>query len=498
MSCQIRTKACCSWANVASCPAPGNTPRSPKHAWDLFVTDNMLEEICKCSNLEGQRAAANKKKVWKDISKNELLAFLGVSLLAGYDKSCDVSIRELFGDRVSNPMYRATMSVERFEDIRRCLRFDDRTTRDFRLLTDCMAAFRHIWDLFLENCRKRFVPHECVMVDEQLVPFRGRCKFIQYVPSKPAKYGIKIFWLCDSKTSYALDGIAYMGKRPGQDAQRNLGLNIVQQLSSTLRNTGRNIITDSFFTSVPLAKALLEKRLTLVGMLRQNSPDIPALMKPCKKRQLYSAEFGFKDNITIVSYVPKKDKTVILLSTLHHDKSVVEESRKKKPEIVTYYNSTKGGINVMDQMVRTYSCKRQTRRWPMVMWYNVLDVAALNAFVLYKSQRPEFMQCVTYKRRSFLKELAQELVTPHMQSRLQANPRLPKNIVSSMEIFGVTQQQLQLACRHEQGPQKKRRCYCCPSNRDRKSSMLCKECEQHVCKEHSHVVCEKCFLGHFH
>uniref|UniRef100_A0A8C4NHB4 PiggyBac transposable element-derived protein domain-containing protein n=1 Tax=Eptatretus burgeri TaxID=7764 RepID=A0A8C4NHB4_EPTBU len=90
-------------------PAPGNTPRSPKHAWDLFVTDNMLEEICKCSNLEGQRAAANKKKVWKDISKNELLAFLGVSLLAGYDKSCDVSIRELFGDRVSNPMYRATM-----------------------------------------------------------------------------------------------------------------------------------------------------------------------------------------------------------------------------------------------------------------------------------------------------------------------------------------------------------------------------------------------------
>ena len=96
----------------------------------------------------------------------------------------------------SNPMYKATMSVKRFEDIRCFLRFDDKRTKQFRLQTDHMAALRHIWDLFILNSKKRYSIHECVTIEEQLVPFKGRCRFLQYIPTKPGKYGIKIFWLC--------------------------------------------------------------------------------------------------------------------------------------------------------------------------------------------------------------------------------------------------------------------------------------------------------------
>ncbi|MGH0115404.1 UNVERIFIED_CONTAM: hypothetical protein FKN15_000040 [Acipenser sinensis] len=139
------------------------------------------------------------------------------------------------------------------------------------------------------------------------------------------------------------------------------------------------------FTSVPLAKALLEKGLTLVGMLHQNKLDIPAVMKTSKNREVHNTEFGLKENITMVSYVPKKGKTVILLSTLHQDKSVHEERQKNKPDVIKYYIGTKGGAGLMDQMVRAYSCKRQSRMWPMVLWYNVLDEATLNAHLLYIS-----------------------------------------------------------------------------------------------------------------
>uniref|UniRef100_UPI00358EDC05 piggyBac transposable element-derived protein 4-like n=1 Tax=Myxine glutinosa TaxID=7769 RepID=UPI00358EDC05 len=475
-------------------PANGITTRSPKDAWDLFVSDNMLEEICKCSNFEGRRTATLKKKVWKNISKNELVAFFGICLLAGYEKSWDVSIRELFGNSLSNPLYRATMSIIRFEAIRRFLRFDDKRTREFRMQKEQMAEFRYIWDLFIVNCRKRFAPSECVTVDEQLVPFKGRCRFNQYMPSKPAKYGIKIFWLCDSKTYYAVNGIPYTGKQPGQETQRNVGFHIVQQLCSQLRGTGRNITMDNYFTSVPLAEALIEKGLSLVGTLRLNKKDIPDHMKPSKNRELFSAEFGFKQDITMVSYVPRKGKAVVLLSTMHHDKSVQEESKKKKPDIITYYNSTKGGVDLMDKMVRTYSCKRQTRRWPMVMWYNVMDVAHLNAYVLFTSQHPEFHPGANYKRRLFLKELVQEMVTPHMRSRLQENSKLQKTIVASIDIcMEILGQQSQIASRQEQGPQKRKRCCYCPSKIDRKISMTCKKCEKHVCKEHSCVVCLECF-----
>ncbi|KAL2087193.1 hypothetical protein ACEWY4_018252 [Coilia grayii] len=177
--------------------------------------------------MEGRRVAAGRGRVWKNITKDELMAFIGLIILAGSEKNWDMAIRELFGSRLHNPMYKATMSIRRFEDIRRFLRFDDKRTRATRLETDHSAAFRYIWDLFLVNCRQRFIPSDCVTVDEQLVPFRGRTKFMQYMNSKPAKYGIKMFWVCDAKTPYAIDGIVYTGRQPGEAVIKNLGFNIV-------------------------------------------------------------------------------------------------------------------------------------------------------------------------------------------------------------------------------------------------------------------------------
>lgn len=112
---------------------------------------------------------------------------------------------------------------------------------------------------------------------------------------------------------------------------------------------------DNFFTSVPLAEKLLEKDLTIVGPLRQNKADIPPVMKPSKLREIYSSEFGFRGNMTMVSYVQKKGKPVILLSTMHDDKAVDESNQKKKPDVIQFYNKTKGGVDTMDQMVSTYT-----------------------------------------------------------------------------------------------------------------------------------------------
>ena len=49
-------------------------------------------------------------------------------------------------------------------------------------------------------------------------------------------------------------------------------------------------------------------------------------MKEARNREQHSTEFEFKRNTTIVSYVPKKGKKVILLSTTYHDKAIDEES----------------------------------------------------------------------------------------------------------------------------------------------------------------------------
>ena len=104
--------------------------------------------------------------------------------------------------------------------------------------------------------------------------FHGRVGFKQYMPNKPAKYGLKLFIICDAKTSYCWDAIFYTGKSSEKRAT-NLGQSIVLELTRPLRGTGRNITCDNWFTSFALAEDLLLHNLTMVGTIKKNKKEIP-------------------------------------------------------------------------------------------------------------------------------------------------------------------------------------------------------------------------------
>lgn len=73
---------------------------------------------------------------------------------------------------------------------------------------------------------------------------------------------------------------------------------------------------------------------------------------------------------------------------MHHDTHV--DGDLKKPDIILHYNATKSGVDNMDHMVSLYSCKCKINRWPMVMFFNMVDVAALASFVLWISKEPDW------------------------------------------------------------------------------------------------------------
>ena len=52
------------------------------------------------------------------------------------------------------------------------------------------------------------------------------------------------------------------------------------------------------------------------------------------------------------------------------------------------YNKNKAGVDTMDQMLGTYTCKRGTKRWPLAMFYYIVDVAALASFIAYNDLNP--------------------------------------------------------------------------------------------------------------
>ena len=160
-----------------------------------------------------------------------------------------------------------------------------------------------------------------------LLAVKGRCKFVIYMPNKPSKYGIKIMILSDARQFYVYNAYIYHGK--GSDG---LGLTEVEKklavptqsvlrLVKPIENSNRNVTADNWFSSTPLAEILLQKRLTYLGTLKKNKREIPSEFKPNKNRAVGSSLYGFTKDLTLVSYVPKKDKAVILLSFCHHHAS---------------------------------------------------------------------------------------------------------------------------------------------------------------------------------
>ena len=116
------------------------------------------------------------------------------------------------------------------------------------------------------------------------------------------------------------------------------------------------------------------------------------------------SKFAFTEDETLVPYVPKKNKAVILLSTMHHDKTIdADTAHKMKPEIITFYNKTKGGVDSVDQMCYNCSVYRRSKWWPMVLIASCLNISVINSFILWKlatkkdATRSEFNKILSRK-----------------------------------------------------------------------------------------------------
>lgn len=175
-----------------------------------------------------------------------------------------------------------------------------------------------------------------------------------------------------------------------------------------------------------------------------------------------------------------------MLSTMHD--SPDEDNEVILPEIRAFYNKTKCGVDVFDQVSKKYSTSRKTRRWPLCMFYSLLNTVGVNSWVLYTmSSNPE-KQPIT-KRRQFLKDLAMSLISPQMRERLHW-PRLPRDIRES--IKGILKIDTDNVERVPQDAGSGRCCFC-PRIKDRKSKTVCMSCRRHICAEHQNKICQICY-----
>ncbi|XP_044766245.1 piggyBac transposable element-derived protein 4-like [Coccinella septempunctata] len=465
---------------------------TPIECLKLFINEIIVRIITISTNIYIDNIQNRFQRV-RDARKTderEMSAFIGILFLIGTFRSSRKNLKKIWDNSRGSGIESCylAMSENRFRFLLRCVRFDNVETRNERRELDKLAPIRELFENFLVNFQANFIPSEFLTVDEQLLAFRGRCGFKQFIPSKPAKYGIKMFALVDAKTSYTMNLETYVGLQPeGPYKLNNSGEEIVLRLVQPIAGTNRNVTGDNWFSSVPLVEKLLRHhKLTYIGTLRKNKREIPPEFLPHKKTEEKSSIFGFKEECTLVSYCPKKNKSVLLLSSMHHCKTIdVDTGVDKKPIIITDYNRTKIGVDLVDQLCNNYNVARNTRRWPMVVFYDLLNISGINALCVFKANHPR----QTVSRSEFLEKCAWELIKPQIEVR-STILQLPVEIRRrARHLLGVSEV---LPAPPNRPQNYVGRCLICPRSDNKSTRKYCYKCNRYTCKNHMKEICVTC------
>jgi len=454
---------------------------SPIEAWSLLFSDDLLNIILNCTNQEINPDIDN------PLDMIELKAFIGLLYYAGYKKKNCTKIQDCFSAH-GLPLFRAASFESRLKFLFAYLLFDDKTTRDKRIKSDCYTHIREIWNLFITNCIQYYEPGYNVTIDEQILKFSGKgpmrlsCKSVNNTRSNR---GLKILTMYDSETFYMINAIPYTSNVENESL-KSLPFYYVRKISEPIHNTCRNITCNNWFTSVPLVDTMLEKfSLTIVGSLRRNKVNHSLFItKPNKGKY----RFDYGDNKTLVSYLTENDKLILLLSSLHYDSEI--NKVENKPEIVLHYNKTIGASDTFDQLCHEYT---------------VLDQAAVNSFVLYTLNANN--QVITRDR--FLLELSMVLIKPILIERciqLSQNPKILirdkyviKSFLDEQDLPKEDPSNLRLNISNKLLTRKRVYCnFCSKFFLKRKlTKRKCLKCNIPMCRRHTAKICRKCAENQF-
>lgn len=137
----------------------------------------------------------------------------------------------------------------------------------------------------------------------------------------------------------------------------------------------------------------------------------------------------------------------------------------------------------MDYISENYTVARTSARWPLTIFYALLNIGRINSQIIYQANTNNKIS-----RLQFLKTLGRELMEEHVQYRITISAVRIETKSAIRKYFNV------------QKPQEPRvrasgRCSFCDRNRDRKTTKVCTTCVKLICRYHLIEVCPECYAG---
>ncbi len=283
---------------------------------------------------------------------------------------------------------------------------------------DPLYKIRPFLDKILENFQFCFQLGREVSLDESMIGFKGRLGFIQYMPIKPTKWGLKAFVVSDSVTGYAFNWVLYTGKLYTHNCQvlhsqcfscclgndhsqtpSKYGVthDIVMQVTKSLQGMGHNLYMDNFYTSPAVFHSLQKVGIYSCGTLRCYRIGVPAQIKRSRKMKKGEIISVRKQSVLFLKWKDKGE--VSLMTNIHDDSTIVKKRRSKsgvggyeetvKPTAIEEYNKYMSGVDRLDQFLLYYNFNRRSNKWWRNAFFCLLDIAIYNSFVLYSKSKQD-------------------------------------------------------------------------------------------------------------
>lgn len=420
----------------AKLPMSFHAGTEPIEYFALFFNDAILQHICNETNLFANKRKTevqsqhSRVKKWNDINLVTMKAFLGSVINKGLIPLPSIESYYTTSWEGRIPFFSDVFTKDEFLNIFWNLHFNHRSNQNpVRRGFLIEPILKHMKNM----CKKYYTTGSRVAIDECTISFKGHLSFRVNNPNKPTKFGLKVFLVSDSDNGYIFDYVPHFGKGnliPNSKLLKTTQIVKVLSESVVMKDPlaparGLHVYTDTYYTSPELAGELLKIGCNLTGTVMTNRSGMPPGLKAKGKKMKTGDIYSQRKGSTLV--LSWKDKRAVhMLSTfskgsMKHVTNVPSKWPNKpsnaKPHVILDYIKHTAGVDRSDYFISSYQFMRRTKKWYRKIFFWLLEVGIVNAYLLYKMTKESHE-----KKPLSLKAFRQSLVRALVQEKVANRP----------------------------------------------------------------------------
>ena len=169
-----------------------------------LLMDNVLQIIFHETNRYHEQNALNDNS-WKDVTPTKMIAFFGINIAMSMVKLPEISSYWKESGVMEVSRFRWIFTRKRFYDISKYLHLADNIKTPQKTNPNYKLQKRGgIFEVRATSLKSGYRPCQQIAIDEQMIGTVARISFLQYIPKKSKKFGVKFWALCEPTSGYCL------------------------------------------------------------------------------------------------------------------------------------------------------------------------------------------------------------------------------------------------------------------------------------------------------